>query len=115
MTLAFNNTGRLVSEKPHKYRAQPQVINGIRFPSKAEADAYMKLIMLQRAGEVQSFTRQPVFRLHGGIKYIADFDITWKDGRRSIVDVKGLETPVFKLKMKLMKVDHPDVVVEIWH
>jgi hypothetical protein len=114
MALAFDNTGRLTTVKAHKYKAVPKVIDGIRFASTAEADAYTKLRILQKAGKIVKIELQPHFKLHAGIVYVADFRITWVTGSVEIVDVKGHETPVFKLKMKLMKVDHPDVKVILW-
>lgn len=51
-----------------------------------------------------------------GIKYIADFDITYKDGSRKIIDVKGIKTADFKLKEKMFKYRYPHIPFEcvVW-
>lgn len=93
----------------HKYNAKKTTIDGITFDSKAEAQRYAELKLLQSAGEIKSFELQPVFQLHAGIKYKADFRVINNDGSEVIEDVKGLETPVFKLKLRLFKADYPNV------
>ena len=52
-----------------------------------------------------------------GIKYIADFDITYKDGSRKIIDVKGIKTADFKIKEKMFKFRYPDLKFEcvVWN
>jgi len=97
-----------------KYRAIKETVDGIKFDSRKEAEAYRKLKILYQAGEVRCLKLQPEFKLTAGIKYRADFDVVWKDGRRECIDVKGFKTPVFKLKMKLMKHDFPDVKLVLW-
>lgn len=51
-----------------------------------------------------------VFR---GISYIADFRVTYDDGRVVIEDVKGIETEAFKLKRKLFEAAYPDLTLSI--
>lgn len=50
------------------------------------------------------------------IKYIADFDITYKDGTRKIVDTKGIKTADFKIKEKMFNFRYPLLSFEciIW-
>lgn len=93
--------------------AVPTFVDGIRFPSKAESRTYGDLKMLQLAGEVSWFIRQPSFDLPGGIKYRADFLVVWKDQRVSVWDTKGFRTKEFDLKMRLMKEAYPAVNVEL--
>ena len=38
--------------------------------------------------------------------YIADFSFTDRDGVKHVVDAKGFETEVFKIKRKLLKFVH---------
>ena len=98
--------------RPHKYRAQPVVINGVRFASKAEAARYGQLRLLAQAGQIRCLRLQPTFVLQEAftrpdgkrvraIKYIADFSYCDNTGREIVEDVKGVETPVFRLKQKL--------------
>ena len=42
------------------------------------------------------------------IKYKADFVITTKNGELIIIDIKGIATPEFKLKWKMMKYKYPE-------
>lgn len=42
-----------------------------------------------------------------GIKYIADFIVTYKDGTVKIIDVKGIKTADFKIKEKLFNYAYP--------
>ena len=51
-----------------------------------------------------------VFR---AIHYIADFRITYDDGRIEIEDVKGVETEAFKIKRKLFEAAYPDLTLKI--
>lgn len=93
-----------------KYGAEPTNIGGIKFASKAEAQRYMTLIALEKAGKIRDLILQPKFVLmtkfkyHGkairGIKYVADFQ--YREGEMQVVeDVKGMKTPAYELKLKL--------------
>jgi hypothetical protein len=89
-----------------KYRNRKTVVDGIVFASAKEARRYGELLLLQRAGEISDLWLQPRFPLVvNGIKictYVADF--AFKDkGVKVVEDSKGVETPVFKIKRKLMK------------
>jgi hypothetical protein len=45
--------------------------------------------------------------------YVCDFLVRYADGRRELVEVKGMQTPEFKLKLKLFRAtflnDHPEI------
>lgn len=94
---------------PSKYRAQKTEVDGITFDSKAEARRYMDLRLLERAGEIANLTRQEPFVCKVGdtgivvCTYRADFSY-WdvKQKRTRVEDVKGFDTPVSKLKRKLV-------------
>lgn len=90
----------------HKYFAKPTNVDGIRFSSKLEASYYSKLKMLRNAGEIVFFLRQVPFDLPG-CKYLADFQIFWRSGDVSFIDVKGIDTPVSKLKRKQVEDLYP--------
>jgi hypothetical protein len=51
------------------------------------------------------------------IKYRADFDITYKDGSRKVVDTKGIKTVDFKIKEKMLNFRYPlmDFECIIWN
>lgn len=95
--------------KPSKYRNQPIVLDGIRFASKLEARYFSQLKLREKAGEVFYVELQKRYPLIGpdGLlvaTYVADF-VFWdqRESRQRIVDLKGIETDVFKIKKKLMK------------
>lgn len=96
-----------------KYRNRKVVVDGIEFASKMEADYYCELRMKEMAGEVADIACQVPFVLQNGfslpdgkkvrkITYIADFVVTYTDGHKEVVDVKGYKTEVYKLKKKLL-------------
>lgn len=94
-----------------KYHARKTVIDGIQFDSAKEAKRYTKLRDMQEAGEIEGLCLQvpfeilPSFECEGvkyrGMKYIADF-VYYRNGVRVVEDVKGVKTPEYKLKRKLM-------------
>lgn len=97
---------------------------GIKFDSKMEANYYKALKDQQRFGMIKEIELQPVFILQEKpkIKYIADFKVTYPDGRVEIIDVKGHMTTAFKIKLRLFQSTHKDhklVLVNqigrIWH
>jgi hypothetical protein len=94
--------------KPTKYRAVATTVDGIRFASKKEAARYGELKLLERAGHIDRLELQPAYQLVvDGIKvgvYKADF--RYRDKRSGyfvVEDVKGVRTPVYKLKKKLVE------------
>ena len=97
-----------------KYGNKKTVVDGIKFDSKWESQRYLYLKSLEKAGRLKNLKLQPKFIISiNGQKictYIADFkyDKEDKDGvwEHVIEDAKGVETPEFKLKKKLMKAVH---------
>lgn len=62
--------------------------------------------MLQKAGEVLFFLRQIPFDIPGG-RYVSDYMIFYSNGDIDIVDVKGMDTPLSKLKRKAVEEIYP--------
>jgi len=101
---------RLKRSRP-KYGNKKTVVNGIKFDSKWEAERYLYIKSLERAGRVKDLELQVRYNLIVNDQkicaYIADFRYKRedKDGEwhEIIEDAKGVETPEFKLKKKLMK------------
>lgn len=122
MTLAARPVSH-IHQPRQKYSARRTEVDGITFASKMEAAYYSELCRLRDAGDVRSFVLQPAFvlqptfrkngTLYRAITYVADFGVVWKDGRKTVVDVKGMKTPVFALKQKLYArlYDEPLVLV----
>lgn len=95
----------------NKYRAVKTIIDGIKFDSKKEGRRYQDLKILEKSGHVKDLELQPRYDLIiNGVKcgfYKADF--RYIDTTRNILiveDVKGMLTPVYRLKKKLMKAIH---------
>lgn len=105
--------------KKHKYRAKPVTFDGIRFPSKFEGEYYLRLKKRLAAGQIRSFDRQPRFPLLVNdskiCEYRADFRVYELDGSITIIDTKGMKTPVYRLKRKLMEACYPQTpIVEVY-
>ena len=89
-----------------KYNSVKKVINGIKFDSTLEADAYSLLVRNNVSFDRQiPFVLQEAFKLDGktirAITYVADFQI-FVNGITYVIDTKGMETDVFKIKKKMM-------------
>lgn len=96
-----------------KYNAKKVEIDGIKFDSKVEGEYYLHLKQQVTERQILGFERQKRMLLQEGfsvegvkgkirpIFYVVDFIITENDGTLTYVDVKGMETDVFKLKKKL--------------
>lgn len=91
-----------------KYGAVRVVIDGIPFDSTREGERYGELKRLRDAGIIADLELQPRFPLTvNGITighYVADF--RYVDRERGVVvteDVKGVRTPVYRLKKKLVE------------
>ena len=98
-----------------KYRAVKTEVDGITFDSKREAARYMELVLLERAGEISHLELQPkydcVVNGHNSCTYKADF--RYFDANGSVVeDVKGMKTPVYRLKKKLVEALYPGVTIQ---
>ena len=83
----------------HKFGAVKTENDGFKFDSKMEARYYTCLKKLRDVtGEIRFFLRQAPFHLPGNIRCVIDFVVFWSDGTVTFEDVKGVETPRFKLK-----------------
>lgn len=90
----------------NKYNAQPQVIDGIRFASKAESRYYLSLKAMRQAGAVKYFLMQVPFHIPGSpkaVRYVVDFMVKYADGTIRFIDVKGIETRLFKTKRAIVQ------------
>lgn len=107
-----------------KYKNRKTVIDGIPFDSRKEANRYVELYLMQKAGEISDLQMQVKYVLvpaqresdvvgkRGGIKkgkviekecvYIADFVYKDVDGNTIVEDTKGFRTKDYVIKRKLM-------------
>jgi hypothetical protein len=106
-------------ERRSKYNATPTEVDGIRFASQAEARRYGELKLLERAGVIRDLVVHPAYDLVvGGMSvgaYVGDF--AYREARPFsglvVEDVKGVRTPVYRLKRKLMLAVHGIDVREV--
>lgn len=91
----------------HKFKAKPVKNDGHHFASTLEWNYFNHLELLKKAGDVVFFLCQVPLRLPGGVKYVVDYQVFYKDGTCEFVDVKGVETDTFKLKRKMVEDLYP--------
>ena len=91
-----------------KYNNTKIRVDGRLFDSKAEAARWQELSLLERAGEITELERQVEYELipkqkgERAVKYIADFRYKDHEGKVVVEDTKGVKTPVWIIKRKLM-------------
>ena len=110
---AFQKAQRMFNpERRHKYNAVAAVVDGKRFASKKEARVYGELTLLERAGEIKDLRCQhPIPLLAWTVEgpgqkistYLCDFVFyDMKKSRTRYLDAKGMKTPLFNLKAKIV-------------
>lgn len=110
---------KMPEQKRQKYNARKVRVDGIAFDSQTEANYYCRLKLLLRAGEIDGFCRQARFVVtygqdgEKGTEYVTDFIVFLPDKTYRIVDVKGIKTRDFKLKMKSLREKYPRLKVEL--
>lgn len=118
-------TGRQKVERTraNKYGAEKETIDGITFDSRREARRYRLLRAHAERGLIRDLALQVPFEIHAAAaagvgpriaRYIADFVyIDLATGERRVEDCKGLKTPVYRLKKKLVEAEHGIAITEI--
>ena len=121
-----------------KYNATKCLVDGIEFASKREANRYLKLRLLERAGEISDLRLQVDFELipnqyrtekrygkngkplkdkevllERKVVYRADFVYTDKDGKTVVEDTKGFRTTEYVLKRKMFLYKYGFPITEI--
>jgi len=92
-----------------KYRNRKVENEHGKFDSAKEAQRYAELVLLERAGAIAGLRRQVPFALVVNGIHVCDYicDYTYLEGARVVCeDAKGMRTPVFILKKKLMLACH---------
>lgn len=96
--------------KFNKYSNQKVVIDNIKFDSKKEANRYLELKIIEKAGEISNLQLQKSFLLidkqkdERAVTYKADF-VYYNDKKQRWIaeDVKGYKTKEYIIKRKLFK------------
>lgn len=100
-----------------KYHAKKIELDGITFDSKKEAKRYDELKALEKLKVIFNLRLQVPYVLieksqYGRcIKYYADF-VYLKDGEVVVEDCKGMRTPVYRLKKRLMAEKYGIIILE---
>lgn len=101
--------------KRSKYGAKKTVVDGITFDSQAEATRYGVLKIVQASGLITDLRLQVPYQITVNGKkvcrYVADF-VYSENGKEVVEDVKGMRTPVYNLKKKLMEAVFGVVIFE---
>lgn len=96
-----------------KYNNRRTLYNGNWYASKREAQYAQELDFRVKAHDIKFWQRQIRFPLgiydregvfHHICFYVVDFKIVHNNGNFEYVDVKGVQTDVFKLKWKMFQV-----------
>lgn len=112
-----------------KYNAKKTKVNGFKFDSRQEVYFYISCLLRQQAGEITNIELQPHFvildsfskknpftgeiKKYHGVFYDADFRLTYKDNSTEIIDVKGVLTDVFIMKLKFFEEKFKDLTISI--
>lgn len=106
----------------NKYHNIPTTVNGITFDSRKEAERYIVLRGMEKAGTIQNLRLQVPYKLSEpykiagktvkGTKYIADFVYTL-NGREIVEDVKGVKTAAYRIKRNWMHEKYGIVIREV--
>lgn len=109
----------------HKYGAKFEIIDGIRFPSKAEAKRYGELKLLQAGDLVRDLRVHVEFPIMVNEQLICTYEAdfvyegyglkvsgSW-EWKRIVEDVKGMRTRDYMIKKKLMRAVHGITIMEI--
>lgn len=99
-----------------KFQNHYVILDHLTFDSLREAQKYSQRVWLLAQNIISDLIVHPRFELRvDGQKvcsYVGDFRYTHKD-KKIVEDIKGVETPVFKLKAKLFRILYPDLQLVI--
>jgi hypothetical protein len=104
---------------PNKYRAEKTEVNGRVFHSAREANRAIELQWLEQLGEITELQYQVPYILtpkqigERAVVYRADFVYRNKAGELLVEDAKGVRTPEYIIKRKLMLLVHGIRIKEV--
>lgn len=109
---------KVTIHKKNKYGARKITIpSGEKFDSLSEANRWLELKLLEKAGKISDLKRQVSFELipkqdgERACTYVADFTY-YENGKYVVEDCKGFKTDVYRIKKKLMKWVHGITITE---
>lgn len=90
----------------NKYNAKKINIDGKKFDSKSEGDYYLELKLQEKAGLIKGVDIQVKESFYAYDKFICnyyvDFKVYHNDGTEEFIEHKGIATPLWRLKWKLL-------------
>lgn len=99
----------MAARKRNKFRAVKTTVDGVQYASKFEAKVAAEL---EAHCDANGWTleQQHAIKFACGAKYICDFVIRSAHGTIIwYVESKGKETPVWRLKQRMLRHEHPDI------
>jgi len=102
----------------NKYNAIRTTVDGVDFDSKREAGRYRELKLAVMSGAIADLELHPKFPLEVNGKLICTYeaDFRYHDNERGedvVEDAKGVRTPVYKLKKKLVLAIYGIEIMEV--
>lgn len=100
----------------NKFGAQKVELDGHTFDSRAEANRYAQLKLLERARDIKALGVHPTYFLMINGTTIGSYkpDFAYFEGGRKIAeDVKGMITPEASLRMRVFMACYPDIELRI--
>jgi len=102
--------------RTHKFNARRCTVNGIKFPSKLEGRVYIRLLADQEDGRIRDLKLQVAYVLQESPKITYRIDFAYIDcvtDELVLIEAKGKETDVFRLKLKLFATRYPDLDLRV--
>lgn len=103
--------------KPSKYGARKVTIDGVTFDSAGEANRWRQLQLLAKAGVVKGLGKpHPSFpiMLNGTKVCTVEMDFAYSENGHAVVeDFKGMDTPMSRLKRKLLAAAYPHLTIKV--
>lgn len=96
----------------HKFHNIPTEVGNARFSSKKEAKHWEELGLAKKSGALLFVLRQVPFHHSSGVRYVVDFVEFWASGEVRFIDVKGVKTPMYKVKKKMIEAEFPITITE---
>ncbi len=121
--LICNDCSHVIGKTYNKYGNKKTEYNGHKYDSKLESNYAAHFDTLLKAGEYIEVQRQVKIPLSAYGKHITnyfiDFILIHKDGHKEYAEVKGKETDVWKLKLKMLEgkleIEEPDSEIVVYY
>lgn len=101
----------------NKYQAVKTTVDGIVFPSKLQAKQYSDLKLRLNAGLIKNLQLEVPINIIVNAQKVCVYraDVIYEEDNKTIIeDAKGVRTPVFNLKWKLLQILYPQFEFRIY-